>query len=387
MSDLRVAMIIQAYLPHVGGAERQLAALAPLLQVQGVDVHVITRRFRGLSAYEMMNGVPVHRIPVPGPKPLAALSFTAASLPLLHRLKPDVIHAHELLSPLTTAVAAKILFRVPVVAKVLRGGTLGDMEKISRSSLGRLRINWYKRNVNSFITISQEIDQELQQAGVNVEKRFHVPNGVDTRKFMPVSQLQKLGLRRVLSLPDGPVVVYSGRLAPEKNVDQLLNIWPVIKRLHKNATLLILGEGEKEADLKRRSSDGVRFEGRVENVVLYLQASDLFVLPSSTEGLSNAMLEAMACGLPVIATHVGGAPDLIRHGHSGWLIPAGNQRYLREGLLTLLADPDRCRFMGYEARKWIVKHYSLSAVAHQLVELYHNVAHRPALLPSAPVGA
>jgi glycosyltransferase involved in cell wall biosynthesis len=103
-NKIRVAMIIQSYHPRVGGAERQLAALAPLLQAQGVDVHILTRRYAGLKSFEVIDGIPVHRLPIPGSRPVASLSFSLSAQPLLYRLKPNLVHAHELLSPTTTAV-------------------------------------------------------------------------------------------------------------------------------------------------------------------------------------------------------------------------------------------------------------------------------------------
>jgi glycosyltransferase involved in cell wall biosynthesis len=159
-------MIIQAYHPHVGGAERQLMALVPLLQARGVEINILTRRYPGLKPFEMIGGAPVHRLPIPGPKPVASTAFTLAALPLLARLRPHVIHAHELLSPTTTAVAAKRLYNTPVVAKVLRGGVLGDIDKLQKKPLGQRRLATFRRQVDAFITISQEIDDELAALGV-----------------------------------------------------------------------------------------------------------------------------------------------------------------------------------------------------------------------------
>ncbi len=154
MSDsVRVAMLIQRYYPHIGGAERQLAALAPLLQKQGVVLHVLTRREAGLARFEYIDGVPVHRLPVAGPKPVAALMYTLTALRLLQQLRPDVIHAHELLSPATTAVAAKRWFGTPTVAKVLRGGDLGDLAKLQTKLRCARRIAALRRHRHLHYTL------------------------------------------------------------------------------------------------------------------------------------------------------------------------------------------------------------------------------------------
>lgn len=366
-------MIIQAYLPHVGGAERQLAALAPLLRERGIDVHILTRRYPGLAAEEIIDGTPVYRLPIPGPKAVASLSFTLMALAQLWRLRPDVIHAHELLSPTTTAVAAKRLLKIPIVAKVLRGGKLGDVDKLQTRAGGMQRLASFRGNVDAFITISHEIDYELAELGIPRTKRPFIPNGVDTARFRPIAAPEKQNLRHKLALPAGPIAVFSGRLAPEKRVDQLIDLWPTIRTKHADALLLILGTGDEADKLMAQAGDGVRFAGRVDDVAPYLKAADLFLLPSATEGLSNALLEAMASGLPAIVTNVGGAPDLIEHQQSGWLIPPDQPIALQDGLQCLLGDSNMRTALGQKARRRVMQEYGLHAVADRLCALYETV--------------
>jgi glycosyltransferase involved in cell wall biosynthesis len=370
--SLRVAMIIQAYLPCLGGAERQLAALIPLLRRQGVEITIITRRYAGLSAFETIDGVSVYRLPIPGPKAVASLSFTLAALPLLRRLRPDVIHAHELLSPTTTAVVAKQWLRIPIVAKVLRGGVLGDLAKLEQKPLGQRRMRSFKRLVDGFIVISQEIDEELANWEVPVEKRFFIPNGVDTRRFVPVTVAEKMQLRRQLGLEGGKTAVYTGRLVAEKRVDALIALWPQVRESVADAQLLLLGTGPEAARLRQQAGAGIHFLGQVQDVAPYLQTADLFVLPSATEGLSNAMLEGLAVGLPVIATDVGGAPDVITDQKNGWLIPAQThfRRELLAAILTLFTQPDLRQEMGLAGRQKVMAEYGLKATADKLMNLY-----------------
>lgn len=371
---MHVTMIIQAYLPHVGGAERQLAALAPLLRARGVDVSIVTRRYPDMARFERIDGVPVHRLPVPGPKPTASLAFTLQALPLLRRLRPDVIHAHELLSPTTTAVAARRWLGVPVVAKVLRGGLLGDVAKLDRKPLGRLRLQAFRRQVDGFVVISREIDQELAARGIGPEKRFFIPNGVDTARFAPVTAAEKRRLRQELGLDAGELAVFTGRLAAEKQLDKLIALWPQVRACYPGAVLLLVGTGPEAARLAELAGPGVQFTGRVADVAPYLQAADLFVLPSATEGLSNALLEALAAGLPAIATCVGGAPDVITDQTSGWLLPpdAPPWQWL-EAILSLLALADKRAHLGSNGRQKVVADYGLAATADALVALYGGV--------------
>ncbi len=372
-SVIRVAMIIQAYHPHVGGAERQLMALVPLLQDHGVEVHILTRRYPGLKPYEVIGGAPVHRLPIPGPKPVASLFFTLAALPLLRRLRPHVLHAHELLSPTTTAVAAKRLFSVPIVAKVLSGGKQGDVDKLQHKPFGQKRLTTFRHQVDAFITISQEIDEELAAIDIPVEKRVFIPNGVDTDRFSPASLQAKQALRTQLRLPVGPIALFMGRLVPQKGLDQLINIWPEVLATHPQATLLIVGTGEKEAALRQMAGANIHFAGRIDDVIPYLQTADLFILPSSHEGLSNALLEAMVSGLPSIATNVGGAPDVIVHDERGWLVPTKDQDSLRDAIILLLADNKRRAKFSLLGRDYILQNYSLPLTAKRLVNLYRRV--------------
>jgi len=373
-AHLRVAMIIQAYHPLIGGAERLLAELIPFLKSHDIEIHILTRRYPGLASFEMIAGVPVHRLPIPGPKPMAALSFVLTAMPLLRRLRPDIVHAHELLSPTTTAIVAKRLYGTPVVAMPHRGGYLGDIYKLHHKMMGKIRIEVMKRWVDSFIAISSEIDSELADVGVPIERRIFIPNAVDTERFKPISQGKKPSLRKKLQLPEGPIALFVGRLVPEKCLDQLISIWPEVRNEHPKANLLLLGQGPEKDKLKQAATDGVHFSGQVDDVVPYLQASDVFVLPSATEGMSIALLEAMSVGIPVIATAVGGTPDVINHGKNGWLIPPNRSDVLKESLITILKDEPLQFRLGIEARNNTVDDYSIVNVALRLQSLYMQVA-------------
>ena len=373
---IRIAMIIQSYHPIIGGAERQLASLSPLLADQGVEVHILTRRYTGLTAFEVIRDVPVYRLPIPKPKPLASLTFTLTALPILQRLQPHVIHAHELLSPTTTAVAAKRLLNVPIVAKVLRGGTLGDLAKLQSKLFSTPRIAALCRHVDAFISVSHEIDSELEAIGISSARRRFVPNGVDTIRFTPIGPQAKQTLRATLDLPEGPITLFTGRLSAEKQLDRLLAIWPSVRAVHSDALLLLVGTGEEEQALRLAAGEGVRFIGNVDDVVPYLQAADLFVLPSATEGLSNALLEALAAGLPAIATAVGGAPDVIDHGNNGWLIPPDDLHLLRDAVLRLLGDASLSAQLCHHGRERVERDYALPVVAQRLRALYDELLHR-----------
>ncbi len=371
---IRVVMLSHGYYPRIGGAERQLAAVAPLLQARGVEIHILTRRLPGTKPFERLDGIQVYRLPVPGPKPLASLTFTLAALALINRLDPDLIHAHELISPATTAVFAKKLFGKPIVATLHRSGAIGDVLRLKSRLLGKARLWALCREVNAFCVISKVIDEELAAEGVPVQKRVLIPNGVDVELFVPLSSSKIAALRSRLRLPkDAQIVTFVGRLAPEKQVDHLVSIWASLRKTLPQAILLILGNGPEEDILKKVAGDGILFLGEQLDVTPYLQASDLFVLPSKAEGLPVALLEALACGLPAIASSVGGSSEVIRHMETGWLAPPDNPIAFHEAIVTLLTDKNLRHKLSGQARIHVVNNYSLVKMADRLCDLYSRV--------------
>ena len=370
---IKVAMIIQDYIPRIGGAERQLAALAPLLNERGIDIEILTRRYPGLARFEFINGVPVYRLPVIKTKALASLIFTLTAIPVLIKLQPNIIHAHGLLSPTTTAVMAKRLLGIPVVSKSLRGGILGDLERLKNNSFGHRRLKMLQKHVDMFITISTEIKDELVKNGIPPERCIFIPNGVKLDRFQSVSKSDKSLLRERLGLPSGPLVIFTGRLEMEKRVDQLIQVWLEVQKRFTDAHLLILGTGSQAEKLKRMAGEGILFGGLVDDTAPYLQTADLFVLPSISEGLSNALLEALATGLPVVVTATGGTTDIVRHKVSGWLIQDYNSQRLLEGILALLDNQSLMESCALVGRNYVVENYSLANTADNLCKLYKSV--------------
>lgn len=375
MKPLRVAMLIHGYHPRVGGAERALAALCPHLQALNIEVHVLTRHFAGLPQFEIINSVPVHRLPAAGPKVVASLSFTLAGLRAIGPLRPHVLHAHEMFSAATTAVTAKRLWGAPVVVTAHSSGpVVGDVQRLQKRFLGPQRLRAFQKNVDAFIAISRAIDAELASIGVPEARRFFIPNGVDTQKFAPASADEKRALRKTLGVPEeGPVVVFTGRLIAPKRVSNLVAAWPAVRALHPQATLLIAGAGPEEAALRSAAGPGVQLAGNVNDVLPYLHAADVFALPSAAEGLSVAMLEAMAAGLAALVTRVGGAEDVIEHSRNGWLIPPDDPAALQTALLTLLNDAALREQLGARARETVSRTYALPLLARRLREVYDAV--------------
>lgn len=371
-STLHVAMLIHDYLPHIGGAERQLATLAPALMAQGVKVSVLTRGRKGSPAFERIDGVDVYRAKLLPGKPFASLAYTAQTLTALARIRPDLLHVHGLFGTMTTGLAAKALSGLPMVAKLLRGGAgLGDIDRLRAKFYGKSRLRAIAEHVDGFIAISPDLIDELDAIGVEGSRCHLIPNGVDTNRFRPPEPVERRALRRSLDLEeDAPIVVFSGRLEREKRVDRLLSVWPEVTARHPEALLVIVGDGSQAARLRETAPDRTRFVGPVDHVSPYLRAADVFALPSLAEGLSNAVLEALACGLPALVSDIPGNRHLITHERNGLLLPIDDDRRLADTLAALIAEPDRRRELGSAGRELIERQYTLARTADRLVDLY-----------------
>ena len=373
---MRVAMIIHGYAPRIGGAERQLGALAPVLKSRGVDVTILTRRLPHTSAFEIIDGIPVYRFPIPGPKPLAALVFTLSILPMIRKLSPDLIHAHEFISPATTAWLAHRLYKIPFILTPHLSGPQGDVLRMQRKFLGQARLSLFRKEASAFISISSEIDAELEGMGIPASQRHAIGNGVDTRRFTPPEQPAKQRLRAELGLPPQSLVaVVVGRLVPIKRLDILIRIWPLVRAKYPQAILLIAGTGPLENELKAAAPDGVRFLGSQEDIAPVLQASDLFLLSSDAEGLPVALLEAMSCGLACVTTSVGGIPDVVTNHQDGVLVPVNDPDAFLQATLLLLERPDMRSQIGKNARERILQKYSVEDMASRLISLYQQIIH------------
>jgi glycosyltransferase involved in cell wall biosynthesis len=147
-------------------------------------------------------------------------------------------------------ILARRLWKKPLVVKVLRGGKLGDLDKLHHRSTGSARIRRMVRQVDAFIAISHEIERELTAEGIEKERCLFLPNGVDVDFYHPLLKSQKTLLRKRMGLPEGFLCVYSGRLAPEKGLPDLLRAWQKITQQFPDASLLVLGSGEMEGKLR-----------------------------------------------------------------------------------------------------------------------------------------
>ena len=206
-----------------------------------------------------------------------------------------------------------------------------------------------------------------------------IPNGVDTRRYAPATPQQRSDARRMLGL-DGDAVVFGcvARMTPVKRHVDLLDAFARVRHAIPRAHLLLVGDGPGLPEVQARIDalklhDAVSLLSFRDDVADLLPAMDALVLCSSSEGMSNAILEAMACGLPVVATAVGGNLHLVQHEHSGLLVPPMDPATLAASLEWLARSPHARRRMGQAARARIEGEFSLDAMVHAFDQLYRRL--------------
>lgn len=370
-------MVSYQYAPFVdGGAERQAQRQAEELARRGWRVGVATARYPGLPRRELINGVEIHRLfAIPRKRMLSAtfLPSLAAFLMTTGR-SYDVWHSHQAYYNAWVALELARLVRRPVVVKAAASGPFGDIARLQGRTLQR-RLTSAMRHAGAVIALNGELREELVRAGIPADRVRVIPNGVDLERYaVPSPEGRRRARERLGVSEDARVAVYVGRLVPEKGIDTLLDAWPGVIRAVPRARLLVAGGGDVGGYARRAEASSVSFLGKVEDIRPVLAAADLLVLPSESEGLSNAVLEAMATGIPSVGTTIGGLIEQIADGETGLLVPLRDADALRGALTELLGDPARCARMGRDARARAERCYALGRVVDEYVKLYRELA-------------
>ncbi|HTU01666.1 MAG TPA: glycosyltransferase family 4 protein [Candidatus Sulfotelmatobacter sp.] len=381
---MNICLMIASFWPAWGGAEGQCRLLARELSGRGHRVVVLTRGQGRAPATEGQDGFTIRRLPAPGSGRWRSLVWTLTAATWIRVQRGlDLFQCYQLLSPAHAAILGRAgRRRQPVVARPACSGPDGDAAEVRRLPFTGLRRQMLS-SVDAFVTLSAAIESELAELGLGHVPCHRIPNAVDQQRFRPAAAEERRKLRAQLGLPtDGVLCTFSGRFELQKNPELLLEAWA--SRRPAGAHLLLVGDGSLRPRLERRiaaAADGsVTLVGPVEDPAALLRASDLFVLPSRAEGLSNALLEAMACGLPVLASDIPGNRELLGGGAAGWLVPAEDTARLAEAIEQLVRDPGARSRLGQAARD-LARSYSVERMVDKYLDLYAKLrAARPEAL-------
>jgi teichuronic acid biosynthesis glycosyltransferase TuaC len=303
-------------------------------------------------------------------RPLYAVLYGASMLaPIraeVRRFKPDALLSAWAYPDGTAAVALGKILGLPTAVRVM--GT--DINDYTKNPWRRPQIAWAMRNTGRVIAVSKALAGEVESLGVDPGRIAVIPTGVDTSRFHPHDRREA---RKALGLPDGQIIVVPGRLSPEKGVHHFLD---ALAKLDPTVCGVLVGDGAQAAELREQAArlgltGRVRFEGYQPEarMPLYYSAADLSCLASLEEGWPDALMESFACGCPVVASHVGGVPDIIALTGAGFTAPPGDA----EGLAKKLAE-GLARGWDRSATAETMRSYTLDRTAREYVETLRRAA-------------
>ncbi|MCF7838593.1 MAG: glycosyltransferase family 4 protein [Candidatus Marinimicrobia bacterium] len=385
----RVCVLIGSFHPVVGGGERHAQLLCRELSRQGTTVWVLTRRrWRHLPPTETRDGFLIRRV---GPSGFARLGKYLMLPPALWQLwrqrhTYDVIYVCGLrVLGLAGVLAAGWARKRCILRAEARGEWSGAF--IWQTPEGRVRPwrracfrplirarNHLLRQADCFLSISSPIGEESPDGGIPPERIASITNGIDTDAFQPLPANQRPARRQQLNLPtDRFILAYAGKLNRGKGLELLLRVFARLAPAQPDLFLLLIGSGAGqplscESALRgfvtaHGLESSVRFTGYTEDVAAYLQAADAFVFPSEAEALGLAVLEALACELPVLASDIPGIRDIITNGIHGRLLPPHDEAAWAQAISNLHAQPGPDRRLAATGRANVLEHFSIPAIA------------------------
>lgn len=390
-ANFRVVMLTSQFLPEVyGGAEQQCLRLSVALAERGARPVIVTSRSDPRTpAEETVTGIPVYRLLTPHP-PQSGGTRIASTVRWLaglrqwfrsHAGEVDLIHCHQAKINAYAGVRAARRYGWPSVVKIGTATPNFDLHSLAKKRwvYGRTMARYVAAHAGRFVAISDNIIRNLADYGIPEKRCVKIPNGITLR---PIDEKDRERRRKAMrdhhEINAGEyVLLFAGRMEPQKNIELLLN---ATARLNRPTRILLCGDGTYLPQYARLAHElglhkRVHFLGRVNDISDYLAAADLFVLPTKAEGMSNSLLEAMAMAVPCVASKVSGNVDLIEHGESGWLFEIENGEIaLRDALEAALKTDDEARAeIGRAGRRQIERNYDMAMVADRYLELYRSL--------------
>jgi glycosyltransferase involved in cell wall biosynthesis len=328
---MKIAILVGLFPPKwLAGTEIATYNLADHLARGGHEVHVITSHDAGLPEFSEENGFSVHRIAWPKIRFLGIVTFWAKVCLKIQTIKPDVFHAQSLLCGIPAVVAKKSL-KIPYVV----WGQGSDIYLPDRFT--RMTSKSILQNADAVLALTEDMKQKMREIcdrDISV-----VPNGIDLERFKNSSGGEKGS--------NAKTIIFVGRLHPVKGGQYLIEAMAIVHRAMPDVKLVIVGDGVERTRLEQLAkkldlNSCIQFAGQVpqERIPQIMHQADVFALSSLSESFGIVNIEAMAAGLPIVATNVGGIPDIVEEGVNGYLVNAKNPEELADKILFLLQNDE-----------------------------------------------
>lgn len=361
----------------VGGAENVTASFLTHLAGTGrtVPVCTVTDRRDGPPADELARaGVPRFDL---GARRLADPLALGRLVRLLERERIDLIHAHGQDASIVAAAARALRPTDLVVTRHVLEEPKENARQRGRSGLALASL----RRADAVVAVSRAVARRLRSSAVPEDRIHVIPNGVETDRFAP-GRLDdsRQEVRRSLGFEDeARVLLLPAVMREDKGHELLLGVLPGVRRRVPSVRVLFAGGGARESALRREAKardvdDVVRFLGFRTDVPELMAASDVVVLPSLAEALPTVLMEAAAASRPAVATRVGGTPEIVENGRTGFLVPPDDPPALAEGLARLLGDAALARRFGCAARSRARRLFDIRQLVDRTLALWRDVA-------------
>jgi glycosyltransferase involved in cell wall biosynthesis len=379
---LKLALLTRRYPPQIGGAEKVFSYLAQALAEQGASVTVLTsmpthaqdlpRYEEGLRNGANGGGLTVVRLAASPVRFWGTWLYMRKLARWLGAHSVDLAYVSMLKHDAYVAVRAGRKRGFPVVLRPEGAGATGDLAWQRWGRFGG-KIGKCCKRADAIVAISSEIARELGEEGYDRAKIHCLPNGV------PVPQA---AWQRRPDWRTAPRAVFVGRLAPEKGLKTLIEAWPKVRTIYPECALSLIGEGLERPGLEAQAralalsvgpGRAVELPGAVADASLALRDADLFVLPSTEEGMSIALLEAMALGIPLVASSIPGNRRLIADFKHGRLFPPGDASALAQVIIEQWENFDRAFHMSRAARSRVSREFSIVEVARKHLALFEKI--------------
>jgi glycosyltransferase involved in cell wall biosynthesis len=372
---------------NMGGPALHVAYLTHGLRERGYDTTLVAGSLaRGEDSMEFVArelGIEATHLPElrRDIAPIRDLQATVRLARLIRRLRPDILHTHTAKAGAVGRAAALLVgdARPPIVVHTFHGHVLRGYFGPRLSYGFRLLERWLAKRTDALVAVSPEVRDELVRLGVAPAEKFTVIR-VGIELGVRVADLDgRAETRRLLGIADGSFTVgWVGRMTGVKRTSDVLLAFKRLRERGVDAVLCMIGDGPERGRLERRAHElGIMkrtlFLGYQEHVAPYYAALDAMILPSGNEGTPVSAIEALAAGRPVVATRVGGLPDVVREGKDGFLVSPGAVDELADRLERLAADEGLRRRMGEAGRERVLPRYSVERLIDDVDALYRSL--------------